>query len=529
MRKYLLGACVSSLIFSSCELNTFPEGGTITEDQKQEVIDGDPSLLSAEVNALYSDMIIYDIMQGSGISHFDFGYASACIMWECTGQDMSSPNTGYNWYSPNMLFTDRVFNSSRTEFLWKTFYKQIRSANNILLALPKDKLSNQTSKNFRGQALAARAFDYLQLIQMLQFTYIGHEDALGVPLVTEDKTFEQLKNNPRAKVKDVYALILSDLNEAIELLTAERPSKDVININVAYGLRARANLLMGNWDAAATDADKAMQGYTPYSLADVNKPTFNSANSSSWIWGNLITPNNDVVKSGILNWPSMLCSFTGNGYTTAVGCFKSINQILWEEIPETDVRKGWWVDEDLKSPLINDMPPIEYKGQKYPVAQYFEYTPYVNVKFGAYQDIVDNATNASDWCLMRAEEMILIKAEALAMAGKLGEGKQVLESFVQTYRDPSFISKAGSAETFRDEVWFQRRIELWGEGFSFFDLLRLKKPLERVRNGKSNFPAEAQYNLPAESQIFLYLIPEAEIQTNEGITMGDNNPIVPAP
>ncbi|MGL5771407.1 MAG: RagB/SusD family nutrient uptake outer membrane protein, partial [Bacteroidales bacterium] len=241
MKKYILGACVSSLILSSCELNTFPEGGTITEDQKQEVIDGDPSLLSAEVNALYSDMIIYNIMQGSGISHFDFGYASACIMWESTGQDMVSPNTGYNWYSPNLLFTDRVYNSTRTEFLWKTFYKQIRSANSILLALPKDKLTNQTSKNFRGQALAARAFDYLQLIQMLQFTYIGHEDAPGVPLVTEDKTFEQLKNNPRAKVKDVYDLIISDLNEAIELLTTERPSKDVININVAYGLRARAN------------------------------------------------------------------------------------------------------------------------------------------------------------------------------------------------------------------------------------------------------------------------------------------------
>lgn len=75
---------------------------------------------------------------------------------------------------------------------------------------------------------------------------------------------------------------------------------------------------------------------------------------------------------------------------------------------------------------------------------------------------------------MRVEEMYLIKAEAEAMGGNLSGGKSTLENFVRTYRDPSFTSKANSAQDFQDEVWLQRRMELWGEGFSLFDILRLK-------------------------------------------------------
>ncbi|GAE15975.1 putative outer membrane protein [Bacteroides pyogenes JCM 10003] len=77
-----------------------------------------------------------------------------------------------------------------------------------------------------------------------------------------------------------------------------------------------------------------------------------------------------------------------------------------------------------------------------------------------------------------------------------------------------------------DDIWLQRRIELWGEGFSFFDLMRLKKPLDRT---EANYPAAAAFNLPAESQIFLWLIPEDEINQNKGLNKEDNNPIATIP
>ncbi|WP_244964554.1 RagB/SusD family nutrient uptake outer membrane protein [Phocaeicola sartorii] len=101
-----------------------------------------------------------------------------------------------------------------------------------------------------------------------------------------------------------------------------------------------------------------------------------------------------------------------------------------------------------------------------------------------------------------------------------------MENFVKNYRDPSYVCSASSAEALQDEIWFQRRVELWGEGFSFFDMMRLKKPMDRTG---ANYASNVAFNLPAESQIFLWLIPEDEINNNSGISKDDNNPVVSVP
>lgn len=257
-------------------------------------------------------------------------------------------------------------------------------------------------------------------------------------------------------------------------------------------------------------------------MADVSTPTFNSATANSWLWGVMITPDNDVVQTGIINWPSHLCSFTGNGYTSGVpDGYRKINVALYDQIPDTDIRKQWFLSPDNTSSLIDNE-----KLEGYSVVEYFGLEPYVNTKFGAYQSVFGNTTNASDWPLMRVEEMYLIKAEAEAMSGNLAAGKSTLENFVQAYRDPSFVSKATSPQQFQDEVWLQRRVELWGEGYSLFDLLRLKKPVVRKN---TNYHASVQFNLDPESQIMIYRIPQCEMETNTGISDTDNNPAASQP
>jgi hypothetical protein len=141
-----------------------------------------------------------------------------------------------------------------------------------------------------------------------------------------------------------------------------------------------------------------------------------------------------------------------------------------------------------------------------------------------------NQTPAQDWILMRAEELILIKAEGLAMSGKTGEAKALLENFVNGNRMAIGSYTAPSdATALQDEIWFQRRIELWGEGFSYFDIMRLKKPVTRVENGVSSFPDAWQFNVPAESPILLWLVPKGEIEANKGISEEDNNAKVNPP
>ena len=161
-----------------------------------------------------------------------------------------------------------------------------------------------------------------------------------------------------------------------------------------------------------------------------------------------------------------------------------------------------------------------------PVIDYFGLTPYTNVKFGAYQDVMGNTTNSQDWPLMRVEEMYYIKAEGEAMSGNVFAAKRTLEDFVKTYRNPSYSCTASSAQELQDEIWLQRRMELWGEGFSLFDILRLKKPVVRKN---TNYAAIVQYNIEPESQILIYRIPQCEMETNKGITDKDNNPAAPQP
>ena len=81
--------------------------------------------------------------------------------------------------------------------------------------------------------------------------------------------------------------------------------------------------------------------------------------------------------------------------------------------------------------------------------------------------------------------------------------------------------------TFIDEVWFQRRVELCGEGFSLFDILRLKKPIIRLN---TNFADNVTYNdIAPESPIMIYCIPECETSSNKGITLDQINEVAPAP
>lgn len=520
----LSSIAVSGLLLTGCDLDKFPESGILTEDQKEEVINKRPNLIIGEVNAMPAKLITFEtISDDSYTYHSDYGVPAVAQQLDFSGQDMVATISGYNWFSRAQSYADRDYSrQSGAEFIWKIFYNHMNAANNVL-SLVGETPESDDMKKYRGQALAARAYDYLNLIQTFQFTYAGHENEKGVPLVLETMTAEEMQNNPRATVKEVYDQILKDLDEAVTLLEGfdNGSNKDQIDQAVVYGLRARANLLMQNWTAAAADAEKAIAGGTPYSLEQVSTPTFNSASAGSWLWGCMITPDNDVVQTGIINWPSHLCSFTGNGYTTLTGAFRSVSSKLYDLIPDTDIRKQWFVSPENTSALIDN----QTVGGK-SVFEYFGLLPYVNTKFGAYQSVFANTTNASDWPLMRVEEMILIKAEGEAMSGNLPAAKSTLESFVKEYRNPSFVSMATSPQEMQEEIWLQRRMELWGEGFSLFDLLRLKKPVERK---ETNYHASVQFNIPAESQILIYRIPQVEVQVNDGISETDNNPAAPLP
>ncbi|MEG1403725.1 RagB/SusD family nutrient uptake outer membrane protein [Bacteroides sp.] len=527
INKLSIVALSCASLLSCTDLDTIPQGGIFTEEQKQEVVESDPSKLKADITGMYANNLIQYSVFGSSQRGDDFGYPAVCLSNDLNGPDMLAPDAGYNWFTTCSEYSDRSDTYANPYMRWALFYNQIKLANDILASIPED-TENQVLKYYRGQAKAVRAFDYLSLVPYFQFKYKGNEDKPSVPIV-KDRMEGDLTNNPRASLKDIYEFILSDLNAAItDLEGFQRLSKGEIDQQVAYGLRARANLYTENWAAAADDAAKAMQGYNFYSRSDVSKPTFINSNEPGWIWSLVITDVDYNADNSLISWPGVIGSFCAGSYSAGAGMYKTINTLLFNKIPATDVRKGWWVDGKLHSDNLNGQKWGSAEGDaiaklELPNMEKAPFLPYTVVKFGMYGGLGNNVA-ANHWPIMRAEEMLFIQAEGKAMAGDLNAGKTLLENFVKANRDPSYSCTAANANSFQNEVWLQRRIELWGEGFSMSDIMRLGKNIVRVRPGvATNVPEAFQFNLSANDGWLLMRIPQKETNSNLGIPTSANN------
>ena len=470
---------------------------------------------------LYEPFIV-----SSSNRHDDFGLPSMMLYLESRGADMVSDNTGYNWFSQALDYRDGLSNYYPTHIAWTPLYRNIKMASSVIKQFGAQE-SDPILRAYLSQAYALRAFDYFYLAQIYQHTYVGNEDAPCLPIVTEDNMEqEHTAGIERSSVREVYAYILENLDKAILLLegnTLAFPDKGLISLQAAVALRARVHLVMNNWQAALNDAQQviASGAAIPYTMEQASKPGFNDIDDASWLWGIQVEESDNAVATGLINWPSHVCSMTGYGYaTTDPGVQRRISKALWVSIPYTDVRKGWWVDENLQSPLLVNAYG-EAQAEEIPYAA--NMAPYTNVKFGPYNDEPLNATNAQDIPLIRIEEMHLIVAEAQAMLGNTAEAVTTLNNFVSAYRDPAYRCTATTAEQVQEAVWQQRRIELWGEGQAYYDLMRLKKPVDRRGAG---FQSSYVFNIPEGDAIRIYQLPSTEMNGNPALVQ---NPEFAAP
>lgn len=475
--KIMVLAFASLLTVGCADLDTEPQGSTVTADQKSATSEMNPERVSASVTGITTMFSVYASVYGtSNLRHNDFGYPSVMMLLDSRGVDLVGCDVGYNWFAYGFDFTDRAFTHTATRMIWGNMYKQIYAANQVTATIDPT-TEDPTLQFYLAQALTIRAFDYFVLAQVYQFTYKGNEDAPCVPILTESNALEAGSNGcARNTVAEVYNQIMTDLNNAVALLEATgktRDDKRYVDLATAYGLRARVELVMQDWAAAAADAEMAISKTSaqPASIDDVSKPTFKDITEKNWMWGVLIAETDNVVTSGIVNWISHMGSLN-YGYAS-VGAWRRINPTLYDAINATDARKGWFLDASGKSVnLNNEQQDYLTKTAKAPA--------FTQVKFAPYKDEIYTGTNANDVPLMRVEEMFLILAEAQAMAGNPGAGKTTLETFVKTYRDPSYTLNASTAEAVQNAVWVQRRIELWGEGMEYFDLMRLRKGIDRA-------------------------------------------------
>lgn len=529
--------CAGALVSCSKALDTSPS----TDVDKGKIL-ADADAIEVAMNGVYSTMYNrIDFVTAN--AHQCFGNLAVTLAADLMGEDMVQTAEGAGWfwrdynYETRQRYTSKI---QRCYFTWTYFYQIICNVNYILSAENTATGDSKQLAYLMAQAYSVRAFAYFMLIQSFQQTYKGHESLPGVPIYTEP-TQSSSQGKGRGTVADVYKQITDDLAAAMERYEASgKTQQDISEMDyyAANMLKARVALVMNDWQTAAYAAAIVLEkpGKSLLSMADatVVKGTFNDADRS---WTTGTTPFNSVSSSSVI-WGANVLSEQSQVYASfysnmdactniyyAAEAPKCISNWLYAQIPDSDVRKGWW------------------NGNIGVDASKWKYGANINYNQHKFQ-WKDQKSHLGDCIFMRLEEAVLIEAEALCRLGDEAGAKELLLE-LGSRRDPQYARRiaflSGSEQTFAsvgtvttllDEILLQRRIELWGETGRIFDILRLAKGWTRdwtVGSEKSNhtniLSKYSEYTaFPADFMECILMIPQTEIDNNPNISDNDQNP-----
>lgn len=427
MKKYIYPYMAFLLLLAGCSGDFLDKEPTDSVSSDEVGVPGNAERL---FNGAWYNLFEY------GTTYANIGYRALQCQDDMMADDVvSRPAYGFN---SSYQFNDiAIPNNSRTSFAWYLIYKTIDNCNTAI-AIDGD---SEEFFQAKGQALALRAFCYLHLAQHYQFTYLKDPTAPCVPIYTEPTTSETV---PKAKstVAQVYQRVFDDLNLAQSYLKNYIRKGDgqkfKPNTNVVNGLLARAYLLTGQWEEAAKAAVAARQGYSLMTTT-AEYEGFNNVSNKEWIWGH---PQTLAQSDASYNFYYLDATYVG-----AYSSFMA-DPHFRDTFSEGDIRLGLfqWMREG-------------YLGYK---------------KFHM------RADDTADIVLMRASEMLLIEAEALAREGFPEKAVIPLNELRHARGLGDYDLTGKSQDDVVNEILMERRRELWGEGFSITDILRTQQSVKRV-------------------------------------------------
>ena len=437
------------------------------------------------------------------------GQASMMIVFDFLGEDIVHTATGTSYFRGSYRWADhRSETNALPLFAYRMYYRILANVNMLLAGLDTVPDATTTEMNtVKGELLSLRAFSHFMLVQLFGQRYQNGDanDQLGAPLMT----FYSEAPQPRATVAEMYTSINKDLNDAIGLLTGA-PARGIyrthIDKSVAHGLRARVALVQQDYDNAILHAKEARRGYTLMSNA-AYLDGFTDMKNAEWMWGaHQLTEQLPTYGS----FYAYMSSNFNSAHTRPNP--KLINVLLYNSLTLTDVRRKLFCDD------VNDyvnFPGVVNASTGQPEPQQVR-RRLMHKKFV----VADPAVSGGDIPFMRAAEMYLIEAEALAAKDLKQEALEVIKVLAMN-RDSALDPLTIDVDDIVNYIDIQRRIELWGEGFRFLDLKRKNQELDR--NGTGATTELGQYLTRAAGGIWWqFKIPRREMQANPFINV--NNP-----
>lgn len=514
---------LASVVTTGCIKEVNPTGSSISAEQATASADALKSMSGAIAN------YAANANWSSNSVHSFYGYPSLCVQREVMCNDLTIADNPYGWYTTEQQNLGLSATSTYVQIPWLMYTKLIALANDVIRMNPDLEAIVDSNKGYVGAAYAYRALAMIDMAQLYEFKankYTSKDgiEGLTVPYLHENMTVDYAKNNPRLPKADYLAKIYESLDVAVSLLDGHAPTTDktLPDLAVAYGLYARAKLYEGEYALAKEYAEKALAAgsFAPLTEEQWTSVTtgFNDADSqTSWMLCIRTSSESSVVKTGIINFVSFMSNENVYGYGgPGAGAFVEVDSKFYNQIPNTDFRKLSW-----KAPAGHE---LEAKVKFVPATDSYPGSSalpeYGGIKFRPGDANPDDymTGSATDFPMMRMEEMKFIIAECDA---RLNNDATALVDIVKT-RNPQYTCTLTGNDLLR-EVFFQKRVEFWGEGIVFFDYKRCPELLQLNRGYKgTNHPELARFNCEGLAPWFNFPLNGYEAQDNKALTETNN-------
>lgn len=430
----------------------------------------------------------------------------ATIATDVMGEDqtMTSGAYGfptYNWNVYSYQYAQTPFDDpwwqGYSTYIWRYAYKAIDNCNSILANTSTILPEGDGKNDLIAQARGLRAVHYLLLVQLYARAYNDDPGSPGLVLITAPEGVDS-EGVPRTTVADVYTVIIDDLTYAAENIV-NTTGMDKLTPKAAALLLARAYLTMNDMENAKKyaeiAADNTFDGSNLMSQ-DEWRAGFKDHNRE-WLWYmNFISTNSNIYAS----IPSFYY------YCKEVEGYPYGADVSLESLQESGVEVFSGYSTVRFTAAFRDMFEDSDCRKMFPFRVNAS-DGYFTSKFGHRSQMGD-----AEFVMCRIAEAYLIKAEAEALTNP-GLAESVLNT-LQVAR--------GATPTSGDllnNIYKERRKELYGEGFRLFDIKRLKQPL--VRSGQPEH--WTPLDLPANSPRFMLPLPDKEITANDMLSQADQN------
>lgn len=506
------------------------------------------SMIKIAASAVYSQKGNYQDVQAP------FFNGEPWLMAKC-GESFSQDCINTMIATSNQIFVNPEFYSTANYWMphipWGYCYGLIETANSQLYLLDHLNFSSATRVDeARAVMRALRGNAYMRLLQLYapRWEDSNNGATLVAPLCTEWGNLDL----PASSMAEIRDFAKADLEFAIEHLEDKTYSLTTVpNADVARGLLIRLSMLCHDWQTVNQQSQILLDKYPLTTNEEMRAGFFKR--TGSWIW-----TASEMPEAGLYYWSfASSCAVNGtyplfwnNG--SAIGC---IDRDLFLQIPENDIRRllfampehagnnsvitRYFFDNssvDATTLLLSGLPrtftqkfvqdnmPDSVDDGSYSWDNTEQSWKNTNFYFGTQVKFWGGTTreynNTDQVCLMRTEEILLSRAEALMEMGDEMGALHLLNQ-LNSMRNPEGPMSVSKGTALRDEIRLARRIELWGEGHSFFDFKRWNLPVKRRGwydgdTSSSNWPLATvgTFN-PSDYNGWRYVIPVAEVNANK--------------